>query len=48
MRRRDWTMLLGLALFAWVLKQDPRCDRHCQTVADHLLNHVLGNLLGGS
>lgn len=36
-----------LAVGVW-LKSRPDCDSGCQTVAEHLIRHVLSRLLGGA
>lgn len=33
--------LVGLAIW---LASDPRCDRGCKTVAEHLIEHGIGDL----
>ena len=46
--RKDEQQLLALVVIAGVglyLVSDPRCDRGCRTVAEHLLNHSLSALL---
>ena len=37
-------ILLGLGLF---LSSNPKCDKGCQTVAQHLVDHGLDDLIAG-
>jgi len=38
---------LGLVVLASWLLSNPRCNRGCKTVAQHLLDHGLDDFLGG-
>ncbi len=34
-------IVVGAAVIREYMRQDPHCDRECQTRWDHLMNHVL-------
>jgi len=38
---------LGLLLLGGWLLSSPRCNRGCQTMAQHLLDHGIDDILGG-
>ena len=38
---------LGLMLLAGWMLSNPRCNRGCKTVAQHLLDHGIDDFLGG-
>jgi hypothetical protein len=38
---------IGLLLAAVVLSRSPRCNRGCQTLAEHLAKHGIDDILGG-
>jgi hypothetical protein len=39
-------MATGIALIGAMMLSNPRCDRGCRTVAEHLLDHGISDLLG--
>ena len=49
MKKADKLILVGagLLLAAAVLSSNPRCNRGCQTLAQHLAEHGIDDLLGG-
>ena len=50
MNNRDIKILVGagLALFGlWLLNSKPQCNRGCRTVAEHLLEHGITDVVVG-
>ena len=37
----------GVAVAGFWLASNPRCNRGCKTVAQHLAEHAIGDFLGG-
>jgi hypothetical protein len=37
-------LLLGIG---WLLASDPKCNRGCRTVAQHLASHGIDDIIGG-
>lgn len=47
MTTKDWNLLavgLILALIGYGLLKQPNCNRGCRTIAEHILNHGLGDI----
>lgn len=48
-KKQETLVLGGLALvgLAWFLSSNPKCDRGCKTIAQHLASHGLDDIIGG-
>jgi hypothetical protein len=47
MKHQEVLYLLGLGALGLVLLSNPRCNRGCRTIAEHLVSHVIDDLLTG-
>jgi hypothetical protein len=39
--------LLALGTLGYLMLSDPRCNRGCKSVAEHLMSHIIDDLIGG-
>jgi hypothetical protein len=48
-QNQEQLVIIGAALVGagWLLTRNPNCSQGCQTVAQHLLNHGIDDLLTG-
>jgi len=48
MKPQNSPLLTGLVLFSigYALLSDPKCNRGCRTIAEHLLSHAINDLFG--
>lgn len=47
MNDKQVVTLLGIAMVGMWMLSNPRCDRGCKTVAEHLVSHALDDLIAG-
>jgi hypothetical protein len=49
MNKKEQMIVLGVGMFvaAVVLASNPRCNRGCKTLAQHLAEHGIEDFLGG-
>lgn len=47
MNDNQFLVLVGLGVLGLWMLSNPRCNTGCKTVAEHLLTHVIDDMLGG-
>jgi hypothetical protein len=47
MKYQHVVYLLALGTLGYLMLSDPRCNRGCKSVAEHLVSHAIDDLLGG-
>lgn len=47
MKRENVLFLFALGGLGYLMLSDPRCNRGCKSVAEHLVSHAIDDLIAG-